>query len=101
MKDRTNIENYRAVSILNCFFKIYERFLYGYPTVYIDNISLDFMVAYRNRYSTNLALIRLVENWKKAIGNSLFAGGVLMDLSKAFNCISTHNLLTGKLHTWD
>ena len=44
-------------------------------------------------------LIRLIEDWRKALGNSLFAGGVLMDLSKAFDCIR-HDLLIAKLHIY-
>ena len=59
----------------------------------------DFMSAYRKGYSTNHALMRLIENWRKALDNSLFTGAVLMDLSKAFDCI-THDLLIVKLHAY-
>ena len=37
-------------------------------------------------------LIRLVEEWKKHLGNREVLWGVLMDLSKAFDCIP-HDLL--------
>ena len=45
----------------------------------------DFMSNYRTGYSTNHVLIRLIENWKKALDNNLFTGTALMDLSKAQN----------------
>ena len=52
----------------------------------------DFISTYRKEYSTNHVLLRLTENWKTAVDSNLFTGAVLMDLSKAFDCIS-HNLL--------
>ena len=57
------------------------------------------MSAYRSGYSTNHVLIRLIENWRHALDNNLFTGTVLMDLSKAFNCIP-HGLLIAKLHAY-
>ena len=51
---------------------------------------------YRENYSTNHVLIRLIENWKKALGEKFLVGTVVMDLSKAFDCIP-HDLLIAKL----
>ena len=44
-------------------------------------------------------MIRLIENWKKALDEKLFVGAVLMDLSKAFGCIP-HDLLIARLHAY-
>ena len=41
-------------------------------------------------------LIRLVEEWKKHLDNKEAVGGLLIDLSKAFDCIPL-DLLMGKL----
>ena len=57
------------------------------------------MAAYRQKYSTNHVLIRLIENWKKALDEKFLVGTVLMDLSKAFDCIP-HDLLIAKLHAY-
>ena len=43
--------------------------------------------------------LRLIENWKAALDSNLFTGTVLMNLSKAFDCIS-HDLLIPKLHAY-
>ena len=57
------------------------------------------MSTYRSGYSTNHVLIRFIENWRHALDNNLFPGTVLIDLSKAFDCIP-HDLLIAKLHAY-
>ena len=59
----------------------------------------DFISAYRKGYSTNHVLIRLIENGKTTLDKNLFTGAVLMDHSKAFDCIP-HDLLIAKLHAY-
>ena len=41
----------------------------------------------------------MIENWKASLDNGGFAGGILMDLSKAFDTIN-HKLLIAKLHAY-
>ena len=53
----------------------------------LTNFPSDFNSAYRKGYSTNHVLLRLTENWKAALDSNLFTGAVLMDFSKAFDCI--------------
>ena len=59
----------------------------------------DFTFAYRKGYSTNLILIRRIENWRKALENNLIIGTVLMDLLKVFDSFP-HDLLVVKLHVY-
>ena len=44
---RTEIKNYRSVSLLNIFTKIYERFLHENLTNYVDTFLSKFISAYR------------------------------------------------------
>ena len=97
--ERTEIKNYKPVSILNCFSKAYERFIHENHMSSVTNFLSDFISAYRKGYSTNHVLLRLIENWKAALDSNLFKGAVLMDLSKAFDCIP-HDLLITKLHLY-
>ena len=74
--ERTEIGNYRSAGILNCFSKIYERFLHNLESF------LDFISSDRKRYSRCPVLIRLNENWKETLDKNILAGLVFMDLSK-------------------
>ena len=51
---------------------------------------------YRKSYSTQQVLIRLLEEWRDKLDKNFIVGAVLMDLSKAFDCIP-HYLIIAKL----
>ena len=85
--DWTKIKNYRLVSLLNMFSKIYERFLHENLTNYVNTFLSKFISAYRTSYTTTHVLIRLIESWKKSLDEKKFVGSVLMDSSKAFDLI--------------
>ena len=97
--DRDKIQNYRPVSILNGFSKVYESYLLNSLSNHIEKILSNFIAAYRKTYSSSHVLIRLIENWKKHLNNKKIVGTVLMDLSKVFDCIP-HDLLIAKLHAY-
>ena len=63
------------------------RFVHENLTPFVNTFLSEFISAYRKTYSTNHVLIRLIENWKKSLDQNKFLGTVLMDLSKAFDCI--------------
>ena len=85
--EKTKVKNYRPVSPRNIFSKIYERFIHENLTPFVNSCLSEFISAYQKTYSKNHVLIRLIENWKKSLGQSKFLGAVLMDLSKDFDCI--------------
>ena len=89
--------NFRPVSVLNTFSKIYEKVLKQQLNQHLDNTLSVFIAAYRRAYSTQHVLIRLIEDWRFNLDNDYLVGAVLMDLSKAFDCIP-HDLLIAKLH---
>ena len=57
------------------------------------------MCGYRKGFSSELALLSLIENWKRVSDEKGFAGAVLMGLSKAFDTIK-HDLLIAKLYAY-
>ena len=62
----------------------------------MNNLFSPFISAYRESYNTQHVLIRLIDKWRKILDNNYFIGAVLMDLSKAFDCIP-HDLIIAKL----
>ena len=64
---------------------------------FINRSLSELMSVYRSEYSVNHVLFRLIKNCRYALDNNLFASRVLMNSSKAFNCISL-DLLIVKLH---
>ena len=69
------------------FHKIYERNIHDSLIPYINKYLSEFVADYRTSYSTSHVLIRLLKNWKKELDNKIYFGAILMDLSKAFDCI--------------
>ena len=65
----------------------------------MNSISSSFVSAYRNKYSSNNVILKLLEDWKRHLDNKQFVGAVLMDLSKAFDCVP-HDLLIAKMHAY-
>ena len=91
--------NFRPVSILNIFSKIYENMLKNQRIPYLDETLSLFIAAYRKAYGTQHVLIRMIEEWRVKLDNDNIVGSILMDLSKAFDCIP-HDLLIAKLHAY-
>ena len=97
--DRTQKKNYRPVSVLNTLSKIFETVIKNQLVPFFDKCLLDLVSAYRKHYGTQHVLLRLIEEWKKGLDSGLLVGAILMDLSKAFDCIP-HDLLIAKLEAY-
>ena len=91
-QDRQDKVNYRPISVTGTFSKILERYIQNKVNDHVDSFLSIFIAAYRKKYSTHNVLIRLIESWKLHLDNKEFVGAVLMDLSKAFDCVP-HDLL--------
>ena len=94
--DSTTKKNFRPLSVLSCLSKIYERLMYTQMLSFVKNKLSDLLCGFREKYSTQHALIKLVEACRKCLDGKGIMGIVLMDLSKAYHCLP-HDLLIAKL----
>ena len=97
--DKYVISNYRPVSLLNSFSKTYEIHLKNHLVSSMNQHISNLVSAYRKNYSSQHVLTRLLEEWRKCLDNNNVVGGVLMDLSKAFDCVP-HDPLIPKLEAY-
>ena len=63
--DATCAENYRPVSVLPVVSNTYENIMQRQIISYIDNYLSPFLCRFRKGYSPQIALLSLIEKWKK------------------------------------
>ena len=97
--ESTTDANYRPISVLSSVSKIYERLLSKQILPHISQYLSDLLCGFREKYSTQDALIRLIERCRKCLDKHGIVGMVLMDLSKAYDCLP-HDLLVAKLEAY-
>ena len=97
--DKTDKTNYRPITLLAVFSKIYERLLIEQINNYIyDKISIH-LCGFRKGYSTQHALSKLIEQWRNCLDKKGIVRAILMDLSKAYDTLPT-DLLIAKLDAY-
>ena len=96
--DKTSCANYRPISLLSNISKIYERVMYNRIERFLNdsNIIYEYQYGFRKKYSTNHALLSIVEKIRTSLDNKQFACGVFVDLQKAFDTVD-HKILLSKL----
>ena len=96
---KTEKSNYRPMSVLPAISKIFERLVGSQINQFLDNKWSNLLTAVRKGHSTQDALLRVIESWCKCFDATGIIGTVLMDLSKAYDCI-VHDLLIAKLEAY-
>ena len=97
-KDKDKCENYRPISLLSNVSKLFERAMHTRLYDFIENSGkfYDKQFGFRKKYSTNHALLSIVEGIREKLDNKTFVCGVFIDLEKAFDTVN-HQILIQKL----
>ena len=76
--------------------KIFKRVLFDQLTKFSNKFLSPLLCSFRKGYSTQYALVNLLQNWKKSLDEpDRIVGTLLMDLSKAYDCVN-HELIIAK-----
>ena len=93
--DRSKISNYRPISVINNFSKIFEKCLKDRTVNYLqDNgVLSNKQFGFRNGLSTENAIFELVKQITNHLDNNKKCLAVFLDLAKAFDTVPHHILL--------
>jgi len=99
--DKFTVSNYRPISLLNTFSKIFESIISDRLSSYLIkyNILYEYQFGFRKNYSTKLALLDSVDDVLKSLSNRNYVAAIFFDLAKAFDSLD-RNILLAKLENY-
>ena len=83
--DPSLLTNYRPISVLSFFSKVFERIVYDYLFDFIctNNILYDYQFGFRPGHSTQQAIITLIDKITKSLDNGDIVISLFIDLKKS------------------
>ena len=96
--DQQDCNNYRLISIFSNISKLIQKLLYNrfYKFLNRSKCLYNNQFGFRNRHSTNHALISITEKIRNALDDGKYVCGVFLDFQKAFDTVN-HKILLSKL----
>jgi hypothetical protein len=84
--DMINISNYRPISLLTSFSKIFEKIIFTRLILHLNynHILADEQFGFRTKSSTDLASYKRINDIITSLNNKLLVEGVFCDLQKVF-----------------
>ena len=96
--NKSDVNNYRPISIISIFARIFERILHDqlYHLLKIGNIMTPSQSAFRKLHSTVTPLVNCTDNWYGNIDKKQLKLSMFLDLNKAFHTVN-HSIMVTKL----
>ena len=100
-ESKLDFQNYRPISLLSIYSKIFEKLIYFRVYAYLVkyNLITSKQFGFRSNHSCNHAIISLTEHVKKLLDDGHVVCGVFVDLEKAFDTVH-HEILCDKLNAY-
>ena len=90
------IENYRPISILHVFSKIFERVMFNRLSCYLESMDIlsNRQFGFRKNKSTSQAIVTMLQNLYDSLDASKFVISVFLDFRKAFDSVDPQILIS-------